>query len=148
MESYVENLNGYFQSLRRLSNNVCDLWAQYVPIDSAFEETVEAYFNNTEGIKVIDKHWASFREIESLYNELIFSKIEGLSDEVLGLLKWDIVEYYGLISTSIDCDSCFNPLVSAGALLLETRSPLHSKCNYLVVEYSKFVVITGLAQRA
>ena len=102
MELYVENLNGYFQSLRRLSNNVCDLWAQYALIESAFEETVEAYFNKIEGIKVVDKHWASCSEIESLYNELIFSQITGLSDGVLELLKWDIVEYYGLISTSIE----------------------------------------------
>lgn len=71
-----------------------------------------------------------------------------MSDEVIELLKWDIVEYYGLISTSIDPDSSFNPLVSTGALLLEARSSFHLKCNYFVVEYSKYVVITGLAQRA
>jgi hypothetical protein len=148
METYVENLNGYFQSLRRLSNNSCDLWAEGVLIESTLEESLEAYFKNIEGLNIIEKHWASFSEIESLYKELIYSQISGLSVEVLELLKWDVIEYYGLISTSIDPEGSFNPLVNTGALLLEAKSSFHFKCNYYVVEYGKFAVITGLAQRA
>ena len=57
--------------------------------------------------KVID-----YAGVQVLLDEYIFSKLQITDEDTLGLLKWDIVEYYGLASLELDIDADFNPLAS------------------------------------
>jgi len=147
MQTYVDNLNGYFQVLRRLSKNRCDFWSELIEIDGTLENTIEEYLESKESVEFLNKKDISYSEVQELYESYIFSNIT-VSTVAHKLLTYDIVEYYGLASTSTDSNNDFNPLISNGAVLLNVRSEFHSEYIYYVVEYGNKAIVTGLATRA
>jgi len=148
MESYVENLNGFFQALRRLSENRCDYWSHCLEIDSSLEIAIQQYFNNMDDVELIETNNITYQEVEALHQEYIFSNLVNVNGNVLELLKWDLVEYFGQASIAKNSEGPFNPLVSNGALLLKAKSSFHGQYVYYVVSYGSKAIITGLAVRA
>jgi hypothetical protein len=148
MESYVENLNGFFQALRRLSENRCDYWSHCLKIDSSLENAIQNYFSSMDDVELLEMNKITYEEVEALHQKYIFSNLVNVNGNVLDLIKWDLVEYFGLASTAIDPDGPFNPLVSSGALLLKARSTFHGEYVYYLVRYGNKAIITGLAVRA
>ena len=148
MKEIVDNLNGYFQALRRLSLNTCDFWADAVDVNGTLNNAIDDYISKIDEVTLIEKKDVTCREVEELYKEFIFSNMNMDSDDIIKLFSWDIVEYYGLASTIIDPNGDFNPLVSNGAIQLSVSSIFHSSHVYYVVEIGTQEIITGLAVRA
>jgi len=149
METIIANLNGYLHSLRRLSGNKCDFWADVIKIEVDFEKTIEGFISKFKNnVKLIEKKEISYFEVESLLEELLLSNLDISSKDLKKSFTWDIIEYYGLASTDTDPDGEFNPLVSNGAIQITVQSDFHKSCVYYIVAISNHAVVTGLAERA
>ncbi len=149
MEAIVNNLNGYLHSLRRLSGNKCDFWAESVEIESDIDNTIDKYFSKLESNnKALKKEEIDYSTVEKLLKDLVFSNLNVRDDNLIKLFAWDIVEYYGLASTALDPEGGFNPLVSNGAIKVSVQSDFYESCVYYVVQIANFAVVTGLAIRA
>ena len=149
MEAIINNLNGYLHSLRRLSGNKCDFWAECVEIDSDIDNAIDKYFSKLKSdCKVLKTEKIDYSTVENLLNNLVFSNLTIRDDNLIKLLAWDIVEYYGLASTALDSEGEFNPLVSNGAIKISVQSDFYESCVYYVVQIANFAVVTGLAIRA
>ena len=148
MKKIVDNLNGYFQALKRLSLNTCDFWAHVIEVNSTLNNAIDDYISKIDEVTLIEKKDITFRDVENLHKEFIFSNINTDNDDIIKLFSWDIVEFYGLASTIIDPNGDFNPLVSKGAIQLSVNSTFHSSYVYYVVEIDKQAIVTGLAVRA
>lgn len=148
MELIVNGLNGYLYSLRRLTENKCDFWAELINIDSDIAEVIDSYLLKTNAIeKIIEKKKIDYVGVEKLLDDFIFSNLVIKDENIIKLLVWDIVEYYGLASTVIDSAADFNPLVSKGAIQITVQSSFHKQCVYYIVPISNYAIVTGLAIR-
>ena len=126
MEAIINNLNGYLHSLRRLSGNKCDFWAECVEIDSDIDNAIDKYFSKLKSdCKVLKTEKIDYSTVENLLNNLVFSNLTIRDDNLIKLLAWDIVEYYGLASTALDSEGEFNPLVSNGAIKISVQSDFY-----------------------
>ena len=149
MGAIVNNLNGYLHSLRRLSGNKCDFWAERVEIETDIDNTIDEYFSTLESnSKVLEIERIDYSTVEKLLDTLVFSNLNIKDGDLIKLFAWDIVEYYGLASTAVDPEREFNPLVSNGAIKVSVQSDFHNSCVYYVVQITSFAIFTGLAIRA
>ena len=66
------------------------------------------------------------------------------------MLVDDIVEYYGIASTSLNPKGCWNPLLSNGALeiSIKSESRFHESLVYFLVEIEDQAILTGFEIRA
>lgn len=149
MEAIIANLNGYLHSLRRLSGNKCDFWAEATKIDSDLDNAIEGFLSNIKsGVKLIEKSKINYSAVEALLEELVLSNLLTDDENLKKSIAWDIVEYYGLASTALDAEGEFNPLVSNGAIKVSVQSDFHKSCVFYIVVISNYMVVTGLAERA
>jgi hypothetical protein len=65
--------------------------------------------------------------------------------EINKLFAWDIVEYYGLASTSLGGE--WNPLVRNGAIHLQLKSVRHASLNYFFVVIGDCLVVMDLSEK-
>lgn len=94
---------------------------------------------------MLQKRYAvNYETVKTLFNEHIFDPLRsvGLSD--LENVDWNIIEYYGLASTSINENGPWNPVVSGESLLLEFESAESTKVLELIVEIEKYAIVTFL----
>ncbi len=71
----IANLNGYLQSMRRLSLNQCHYSASVREIKSDFECEIEDYKTtvNDDYQVTFQKH-ADYKQLEQLHHDLVYSK--------------------------------------------------------------------------
>jgi hypothetical protein len=147
MKEIIDNLNGYFLALRRLTNNKCDYWANLIEIHQNIDLSIDQYFANHSGQSITSKNKISFNDVEKILDEYIYTNITVINENHRKLFAWDIVEYYGLASTSNDPEGEFNPLVSRGAIRVDVQSSFHIPCVCYIVEIGNFAIITCLGER-
>lgn len=98
MNELVNELQGYFRLLRRLSNNTYHYTARYIDIDGGLEESLLKFYDSiglqkrviaSEAIKSVEDLAKCVKEItESLDNKF---------SEYKDVIEWDIHEYVDLL---------------------------------------------------
>lgn len=148
MENYISELRGYLQSLRRLCRRQCDFHADSFLIENDINKSIEEYINRLGAeFKFVGIKPLTYLEVERLLKKHLILELETESQSTTELFLWDIVEYYGLASTSLSSEGKFNPLVSDGALEVEVYSPYYSSGAVFVVVIDNMAVITWLNVR-
>lgn len=146
IEIYVYELRGYLRSLQRLSKVHCHFFADSFPIQSGLSESIEKYVarfgDDFEfcGSKTID-----YSDVEGILKDHLYSNLTITDENQLGLLDWDITEYFGLASTSVDPNGDFNPLVRKGAVEVKIASKHYQSCAHFVVPIGEHAIFVGLA---
>lgn len=146
IKGIIANLNGYLQSMRRLSLNQYHYTASVRVIKNNFEDEIEAYkkiFNND--YQLISQQHFDYKQMQQLHQDLIFLKLKLKDKEIIKHLDWDIVEYFGLASTSIGGE--WNPLVKNGAIVLKFESKKFKFLVYYFVEIGGFMVTVVMSER-
>ena len=148
IKEIIANLNGYLQSMRRLGLNQCHYSASVREIKNNFENEIEDYKTIfTDDYQITSQKHVDFKQLEQLHHDLIYSKLKIHNKEIIELFEWDIVEYFGLSSTSIDKDNSFHPTVSNGAIVLELKAKKFSSLIYYFVEIDKYMVTVILSEK-
>ena len=149
IEAVICNLNGYLQSLRRLSGNKCDFWVDIIEVKTSLEDDVETHIMSIDNnLIIIDKTQISYHAVQEHLDKFVFSNLLIDDENILKLLAWDVVEYYGLASTELDPNGELNPLVHNGAILINIQSQRYESFVYYIVALPGYAIITGIAIRA
>ena len=141
-----DNLNGYLQSMRRLGLNQCHYSSIVRKIQGDFQEEIDLFKQIfDESYTVIDENKYSYQQIQQLHKDLIYSKLKINDKEIIRSFDWDIVEYFGLASTSVGNE--WNPIVKNGAIVLTLQAKKFKTLVYYFVEVGGFMVVIRLSER-
>ncbi len=148
IKEIIANLNGYLQSMRRLGLNQCNYSASVREIKNNFENEIEDYKTIfKDDYQVSSQKHADYKQLEQLHHDLIYSKLKVKDKDIIKLFEWDIVEYFGLASTSIDKENTFHPTVKNGAIVLELKAERYISLVYYFVEIGDFMVTVTLSEK-
>lgn len=138
------NLNGYFQTLRRLSGNRCDFWVDIFDIKGDVVSNFKDHLSD-RGILLGDVSNVDYKRMDNLLQEKVLSNLAIKDESLLKLFGWDIVEYiqmsYRLIEPEID------PLRSGEAKVVIAESEFHGRYNYVLIPVNSKCIAVGLATR-
>jgi len=87
-----------------------------------------------------------FKYIQKIFNKYIYSKLKNFERNCLEQLDWNLVEYYGLISTAENESGSWNRLVGQRHTVLEYTDDAGNDGTIFFVEHETFVVMTYLAE--
>ncbi|MCP4233118.1 MAG: methylated-DNA--[protein]-cysteine S-methyltransferase [Aestuariibacter sp.] len=85
----ISQLGGYLLSLRRLSGNQCDFWAETFEIDSDLESSVKKYLASRE-ISLLNTSHVGYKEVDETLEKHLFSKLQIKNESLQKLFVWDI----------------------------------------------------------
>jgi hypothetical protein len=146
-EIHVLELNGYLNALR------CMVGHQYSKfcaglieksgrtIDEVIDERIKNILKDGE---ILERRISNFKNVQKLLKSHIYSKIPNSNDAVVDYIDWNLIEYYGLISTAEDENGPWNRLVSQDSHIIEYVEEDKTKSVVFFVEHEEFVVATYL----
>ena len=141
----TEFLNGYLHSLRRLSMNRFDFWAEIFDINENIEKDLKEHLSE-RNVELGDYSKIGYSQLTSIINETILKNLTILDDETLKLFEWDIIENMEMTYRMIE--PAINPLSDGQVMLFNASSDFHGEYIYLVIPIHKQVVSIGVASRA
>jgi len=150
MKRIVYMLNGYLSSIRRLAYNNCDYWAVHLTIDTDVEIEISNYFLKYDIPKeVIEIKKIGYDVVKTFFDKFIVEQLKDNTENQVTMLIDDIVEYYGLASTTLNPEGVWNPLLE-GALEITVKdeSNVHESLVYFLVEIEDQAILTGFGIRA
>lgn len=140
----IANLDGYLHSLRRLSGNACDFWAEVFPCG----EDVAGGFSKhlaRKGVLLTGNYSIGYADIDQILEREVFSRLIVRDDSLWKLFAWDIVEYIQM--SYRDSTLGTDPIFSRKSLLFEAQSEFHGEFVYLVIPAGGQAIAVGLATR-
>jgi hypothetical protein len=137
-------MDGYLLSLRRLSRDKCDLWAEVLDIDLDFEECINRYFARLD-ISLLDKTPAGYQEIEELLNREFKSILKVNDDTMIMSFVWDLLEYFQ--HTFIEYSLQEDPINKKQSFIIKARSTDNTDSYHIIVPNRIKAIAVGLANR-
>ncbi|MBD9425463.1 hypothetical protein IB232_09050 [Pseudomonas sp. PDM15] len=90
------------------------------------------------------KTTVDFEFIQKIFNEKIYSKLPPGNSETIKNINWNLIEYYGLISSTEDEEGPWNRLISQNSVCIEHRDEEDQGAITFFVEHHDFVIATYL----
>lgn len=144
-EIYVVELDGFLNAVRCFAGeSTRSFGARYLQKEGeTLEVLVEKLItNDISKEKLISKSLVDFKRIQGIFDDHIYSKLGGADSVCIKNIDWNLVEYYGLISTAEDEKGAWNRLISQESTLLEYSDKQDNKAALFIVEYNDFFVLT------
>lgn len=144
----VSELNGYLKLLQRFCKKRCDFDASALTVEGDLEGAVERYVSNLDDIveyRGLNK--ISFSDFQNIMKRFVYSNLTIQDENMVRLIDWDIVEYFGVASTVMDPEGDFNPIVSNGGWELDVTSNFYEACTVVLVQYDEQALILSFGVR-
>ncbi|WP_444928617.1 hypothetical protein ACJJIF_12150 [Microbulbifer sp. SSSA002] len=141
----VNNLDGYLQCLRRLSNNACDFWANSYVHDGNLEKGLISHLNGQD-VSIGKSYRTNYEGISAELSKHVFQKVTCVSEDQKNLIEWDITEYIEMACREVDEEA--NPIYKEQSMIFQAKSEFHGEYIYLVVPASNQAIVVGFATRA
>ncbi|WP_203142915.1 hypothetical protein [Marinobacter mangrovi] len=163
LNPYIHELNGYLLCLSRLAGRGYSFGAHaYVvdaDVDSFVSEVVATWSKGDEYIpasefRYVGKSIIEYGELQSEITRYVMHGLLGpgkLSEAgrsaVAGVILEDIIEYYGLASTSINPEGVFHPPIKRTVHRLDIKNENYESCLFFVLQIEDIYVLTGLCKK-
>ncbi|GAC1372986.1 MAG: hypothetical protein NVS3B3_07540 [Aquirhabdus sp.] len=145
---HFSELRGFLNALEQLCGDSSSFFVNYLKIESELQPSIASYFNSLGfDFKLIGIQSANYEDIKRLIDARIFSKLNNQTTvEAKKKILWHLIEYYGLISTSIDENGEFNPLSGQHVFVLDVKCSQYISCDYYMVLIKDYAIITSLGE--
>jgi hypothetical protein len=146
-EIHVLELDGFLNALRCIIGHPSRIFGaglinkNGITLEAIVEEQISKI---KQSGKFIARSTVDFNFIQNLFNERIYSLLPPSKPENIKNLDWNLVEYYGLISTAEDEGGPWNRLVSQNCIHLEFFDEQNHNSAIFFVEHDEFVIATYL----
>jgi hypothetical protein len=145
-EPAVIELNGFLNALRCVIDCPKRMFSATLvekdfELSSIVEETIKSIGDYG---KLIEHAQLEYKTTYQLFVDHIYKKISDDKTRALDNLDWNLIEYYGLISTSDQEDGPWNRLISQEHTTLRFLDDEGDEYILFFVEFSDFVVVTQL----
>ena len=141
----ILNLDGYLLSLRRLSGNKSDFWAEIVDIEGDVEKSFCSQMKERD-IELKNKKFVGYKEIESLLETQLNEKLKLSEGSLVNMFVWDIVEF--LQQSFSENELEHDPIHLKESFVIMAMSKFHGIYHYLVVPAKGKAIAMSLANRA
>ena len=85
-----------------------------------------------------------FKSIQKIIDTNIYSKLPIDNPESISNIDWNLIEYYGLISTAEHENGAWNRLVGQDSHVIEFMGEDENECLAIFMEHDEFIVMTYL----
>ena len=109
------------------------------------EEYLEKYIEQSE-VNLERRYEVDYQGVRTLFGEYLFKPLASKGFKDLKNTDWVLYEYYGLISTALDENGPWNPIVGGQTIILEFSPADGVKTIELIVEVGAIAVLTFLAK--
>lgn len=92
----------------------------------------------------INQSVVGFEYIQNILKVHIYSKLPANTPECIENIDWNLIEYYGLISTAENEDGPWNRLISQDSYVFEYVDENERKSVVFFVDYDEFMIVTYL----
>ncbi|WP_444907148.1 hypothetical protein ACJJIR_01985 [Microbulbifer sp. SSSA008] len=145
-EPAVIELNGFLNALRCVIDCPKRIFSatlveKNADLNSIVEDTIKSI---GEFGKLIEQRQSDYNTTYQLFIDHIYKKISDTKTRALDNLDWNLIEYYGLISTSDQEDGPWNRFISQEHTILRFLDDDGDEYTLFFVEFSDFVVVTQL----
>jgi len=145
-EPAVIELNGFLNALRCVIDCPKRMFSATLvekdfELSSIVEETIKSIGDYGT---LIEQAQLDYKTTYQLFVDHIYKKISDSKTRALDNLDWNLIEYYGLISTSDQEDGTWNRLISQEHTTLRFLDDEGDEYILFFVEFSDFVVVTQL----
>ncbi len=146
-EIHVLELDGFLNALRCVIGHPSKLFGAGLIKKGGREliTIVEESIANIEASgKLKNKELVNFKYIQEVLNIHIYAKLPTTDAKYIENIDWNIIEYYGLISTAEDEHGAWNRLVGQENYILEYIDEHNNESVIFFVEHDDFVIATCL----
>ena len=142
----VFELDGFLNALRCVIDCPTRMFsATFIEKGSDLNEIISDSIKYIEESgKLIEIKQCNYNSVYNLFVELIYKRISETKTRALDNLDWNLIEYYGLISTADQEDGPWNRLISQEHTTLRFTDDEGREYISFFVEFSDFVVTTSL----
>jgi hypothetical protein len=144
-EAPIVYLDGYLLSLRRLSGNKSDFWAEIVNVEGDVEKSLRSQMKMND-IELKEKELVGYREIESFLENQLTEKLNVNEYSLVKLFVWDVVEF--IQQSFIENNQEQDPIHLKKSFIIKAMSKFHGNYSYLVIPINGKALVLGLANRA
>ncbi len=146
-KSWIHRLDGYLQSLRRLSGNQCDFWAELIEIETDLESDLTAYLRK-KSIAVLDRKPVGIGELRALLDLHLLSKLKVDDADLHRLLAWDIIEFIRMSYRMRQSRPVRDPISRRESFVADVGSDFHGKRVIIAIPVERRCIAISLATRA
>ncbi len=146
-EVHVLELDGFLNALRCLIGHPSKVFGAGVIEKNGRSLNViidESVANIEATGKLSRRDIVDFEYIQNIFDKHIYSKLKDFDKKIIGNLSWNLIEYYGLVSSAEDENGCWNRLISQKSTLLEYVDEFNNESVIFYVEHDDFIVATYL----
>lgn len=112
-------------------------------------EIIDEIVRNEVGVSnLADQKNVAFKDIQNIFNKYIYSKLKGIERDSLKYIDWNLVEYYGLVSSAEDINGPWNRLVAQDSILVEYIDDHDQEAVIFFVEYESYILLTYLGSNS
>jgi hypothetical protein len=137
-------MDGYLLSLRRLSSNKCDFWAEILDIGGDIDECLNRHLDRLDAA-LLDKIPAGYKEIEQLLTYEFSSKLVINDDALVKSFVWDLLEY--LQHSFLEYSLNYDPINMKQSFIVKAKSKDHANSYHIIIPNQTKAVVIGLATR-
>lgn len=104
----------------------------------------DAIYKINQSSNEVKNSVVDFKFIQEILIDRIYSKLPNINFEDIKNTDWNLIEYYGLISTAENKNGPWNRLISQDSICLEFKNKDGYDSVIFFVEHNEFVVSTYL----
>jgi len=145
IEYYEAHFDGYLSAISRLSETKIGYSCSIIKMDHGIDVAIGNMLDRWNmDAKLVSKTKLDYQESENVLKDDFYCYLTNLDQPRLDLIDWDIQEYFGLLSTSLNENGIFHPMVRNGGykLNIDTGGYYKKNTSLLVVVESFAVVLT------
>ncbi|MGD8914390.1 MAG: hypothetical protein PVJ68_16865 [Candidatus Thiodiazotropha sp.] len=138
-------MDGYLLSLRRLSSNKCDFWAEILEFDGDIDECLNRHLDRLEAA-LLDKIPAGYKEIEQLLTHEFSSNLVINDNALVKSFVWDLLEYlqHSFLEYSLNED----PVNMKQSFIVKAKAKDHTISYHIIIPNKSKAVVIVLATRS
>ena len=146
-EIYVASLSGFLNALERLTESKIILFNGYFKIEKELETSLKKYVLNwKDKPQLISCDIISNSEFNAFLQKELYAKIEA-TENIIYNLDWQLQEHFGLVSTSLNTDGVYHPLVNGPIYLASVSTNDFTKNYVFAVQIENYAFFIGIRNK-
>lgn len=137
----LSEFGGYLKLLQRLTGNKKSMAVNYFKVDENVDLSFKKYLSEFgDALDVSPIEYLHFNE----FKEIFYQNYLNSFDDYFDMVYWDVVEYFGALTTIVDGEVGWNYLIEHGFGLVRVKSKGCLNELFLIVEYGDICVFMSV----
>ena len=148
IEVYTAALGGFLNALQRIADDERMFSVGYADLTGGIDDSLFEYISNWgKEFRYLGRTDMNSDDVMAFFQEGVYSKLD-LPKKIIHALEFQLLDYYGLISTGVDDNGPFQPLLSEPLYRIEVERNNSPYGAHFLVQIGKYGVVTSISARS